>query len=76
MAVFGEAASPTGKQWYVNPASVPGLIGELIQFEEQNKRRKQHAAAGPDTPEKPLNNFVSGIITTKCNANTTQKRSK
>jgi hypothetical protein len=51
----GYLPSPTGDQWYVNPSSVPGLISELKQFEEQQRSRKQHAAAASDSPEKPLN---------------------
>jgi len=51
----GYLPSPTGDQWYVNPASVPGLIGELKQFDEQIRRRKQHAATVSDIPEIPLN---------------------
>lgn len=43
--------TPTGPQWYVDPASVPGLIGDLRQFDEQQRRRQQHAAAGVDRVE-------------------------
>ena len=52
----GYLPSPTGDQWYINPVSVPGLIGELKQFDEQKQRRHQHAAAGTNSPEKSLNN--------------------
>jgi hypothetical protein len=40
--------TPTGPQWYIDPASVPGLIGDLKQFDEQQRRRAQQAAAGSD----------------------------
>jgi hypothetical protein len=43
--------TPTGPQWYIDPASVPGLVGDLKQFDEQQRRRLQHAAAGSDTPK-------------------------
>lgn len=46
--------TPTGPQWYIDPASVPGLIGDLKQFEEQ-KRRREQAAAGSGTPKESLN---------------------
>ena len=52
----GYLPSPTGDQWYINPVSVPGLIGELKQFDEQKQRRHQHAVAGGNTPEESLNN--------------------
>lgn len=45
----GYLPSPTGDQWYINPASVPGLIGDLKQFEEQARRRTQHAASDFDS---------------------------
>jgi hypothetical protein len=47
--------TPTGPQWYIDPASVPGLIGDLKQFEEQKRRRLEQAAAGSDTPREGLN---------------------
>ncbi|MGE3697927.1 MAG: hypothetical protein AB7G08_03930 [Hyphomicrobiaceae bacterium] len=47
--------TPTGPQWYIDPASVPGLIGDLKQFEEQKRRRLEQAAAGSDTPKEALN---------------------
>ena len=51
----GLLPSPTGDQWYVSAASVPGLVGELRQFDEQVRRRKQQAAAGSSTHQEPLN---------------------
>jgi hypothetical protein len=48
----GYLPSPTGDQWYVNPASMPGLIGELKQFDEQRRARGQQAAAGSSILEK------------------------
>lgn len=51
----GYLPSPTGDQWYVNAASVPGLIGELKQFDEQMRRRKQHAASSLEMPAKTPN---------------------
>jgi hypothetical protein len=54
----GYLPSPTGDQWYVNPASVPGVIGELKQFDEQIRRRKQHAAAGHSSPKLPLDTDI------------------
>jgi len=43
--------SPTGPQWYVDPVSVPGVIGDLKQFDEQKRRRLQPAATGFDSPD-------------------------
>ena len=52
--------TPTGPQWYIDPASVPGLIGDLRQFDEQQRRRLQHAAAGSDRAEgAPSSNTVA-----------------
>src|SRR5262249_24395022 len=47
----GYLPSPTGDQWYINSVSVPGLIGELKQFDEQQRSRRQPAAPGSVTPE-------------------------
>jgi len=43
---------PTGDEWYADPTSIPGLIGELKQFDQQEQRKEQHAAASSDTLEK------------------------
>lgn len=47
--------TPTGPQWYVNPDSLPGLIGDLRQFDEQQRRRMEQAAARASTPEPTIN---------------------
>lgn len=49
----GYLPSPTGDQWYINPASVPGLIGDLKQFDEQLRRRQQAAAGSGTSKEAP-----------------------
>jgi hypothetical protein len=52
--------TPTGPQWYIDPASVPGLVGDLRQFDEQQRRRLQQAAAKPDsTKEAPNTDTVA-----------------
>ena len=55
LADAGKYPSPTGPQWYVNPASLPGLIGDLKQFDEQKRRRLQHAAAASDSIDRAPN---------------------
>ena len=37
--------TPTGPQWFIDPTSVPGVIGDLKQFHEQIRSRLQQAAA-------------------------------
>lgn len=49
--------TPTGPQWYIDPTSVPGLIGDLRQFDEQQRRRLQQAAAGSDRAEAAPNSY-------------------
>src|SRR5262245_57389837 len=44
--------TPTGPQWFIDPASLPGLIGDLKQFDEQARSRLQHAATDLITPPK------------------------
>ena len=41
--------TPTGPQWFVDPTSVPGVIGDLKQFNEQIRSRLEHAATDPVT---------------------------
>jgi hypothetical protein len=55
----GYLPSPTGDQWYINPASVPGRVGELRQFDEQ-LRRREHAAAGSGSHSTPHNTNSAG----------------
>lgn len=43
--------TPTGPQWFIDPTSVPGVIGDLKQFHEQIRSRLQHAAADHITVE-------------------------
>jgi hypothetical protein len=51
--------TPTGPQWYIDPASVPGLIGDLKQFEEQKRRRLEAAAGSSTPPEAPNSNAAA-----------------
>jgi len=51
----GQLPSPTGDQWYINPASIPGLIGDLKQFDEQKRSRAEQAAARSNSPHPPHN---------------------
>ena len=44
--------TPTGPQWFIDPTSVPGVIGDLKQFDEQIRSRLQPAETDLDTPEK------------------------
>ena len=37
---------PTGEQWYVSPASIPKVVGDLKQWEAQ---RARHSSPQPDT---------------------------
>jgi hypothetical protein len=46
---------PSGEQWFVAPAALPKLIGDLQQWQVQREGhgRPQPATAGSVTPEKP-----------------------
>ncbi len=49
---------PNGEQWYVSPASLPKVIGDLKQWGEQRARHgtPRPAMSDPVTVETPLNN--------------------
>lgn len=52
-----KADGPSGKQWFVSPASLPGVIGDLKQWEGQRARQSSPRPAVSDrvTLEIPLN---------------------
>lgn len=47
---------PSGEQWYIAPASVPKVIGDLKQWEAQREHGTlRQTPSDPDTPSQPLN---------------------